>query len=692
MGRGVGGRKRGRGLLGPRAWAMAAAWFAFSCPRPGLAATAVKPGGGLLLAMVSRLDFVERGVDQDVAVPTGVNAGDDAIAGGPAPHLRVAEVLDTSSISIDPRNEIYADAGNDMLAAAGGANGVPAGGDSEPRRTPAAPVNKKRRWGLPPVRTWGSLSNYTSITKSEATPKTLQNTTQISMSASSFIWQPWFAPVTGTLGFNFGHSKAGDTASNNTFLTGGAGISLLPESRFPFDANIDVSDTRTSGDVVGVGYRSTRIGLRQSYRPLVGTSFYRASFDRSVLNNSQFGDDVQNALTGTMSHSVGNHDIGVDGTYVQNRVSQSGASSHSMGLVVRDGYRPTDGRWSLSTMVSSSKSASHLATADQSTQVGQISSTVSWTPATEKPLYVSGNVRYFDSASEGDGSSVTTRNVTAYGGLSYEFARNARLAVAANYMTGGNLRMTGSTGISYTPDPIKLGKFDYTWNTGVGVGSQTGADDSTLQRAANLGHGLSRGFELGPSSFLTMRVSQSANIGEGKTFSKSLTHSAGASWNRKLEVGNLSIALDGSDSRTFRDDPRGMQFINLQGTFDGPLSRYSQLYGSVTMQGARTLTATGEQPGFDVTTGGNISYSNRRFFNVRDLRFQSTLSASTQQFADRFTGTIGALPQSATSSWDNRLDYTIGLLSFVLNGRVTRTDGRYAEALFFSVSRPFGDY
>jgi hypothetical protein len=666
---------------------MAAAWFAFSYPRPGLAVTAVKPGGGLLLAMVSRLDFVEKGVGQDVAVPTGVNAGDDAIAGGPTPQLRVAEALDTSKVLADPGNEILADAGNDMLAVAGDVSGTPAGG-GESRR---APVSKKRRWGLPPIRLWGNLSNYTSITKAENTPKTLQNTTQISMSASSFIWQPWFAPVSGTLGFNFSHSKTGETVGNGTFLTGGAGISLLPQSRFPFDANIDVSDTRTSGDVVGAGYRSTRIGLRQSYRPLVGTSFYRASFDRSVLNNSEFGEDVQNALSGSMTHTVGNHDIGVDGLYVQNHVSRSDAKSESMGLVVRDSYRPSDGRWSLSTMVNGNKADSHQETADQSTRVGQFSSTINWTPATEKPLYVTGNVRYFDSDSETAGNSATTRTVNAYGGINYEFARNARLSLAANYTSGSNLTLAGTTGVSYGSDPIKLGKFDYSWNTGAGVGSQTGADDSTLSRNANIGHGLSRGFELGPSSLLNMRLNQSASIGEGKTFSKSLTHSAGASWSRNLQVGNLSIGLDGSDSRSFRGDPRGMQFINLQGTFDGPLSRYSHLNGSLTMQGSRSLTASGEQPGFDVSTGGNISYSNRRFFNVRDLRFQSTLAASTQQFADRFTGTIGALPQNSTSSWDNRLDYTIGLLNFVLNGRVVRTNGRYGESVFFSVSRPFGD-
>jgi len=686
MGRGVGGRKRGRGLLGPRAWAMAAAWFAFSYPRPGLAVTAVKPGGGLLLAMVSRLDFVEKGVGQDVAVPTGLNAGDDAIAGGPTPQLRVAEALDTSKVLADPGNEILADAGNGMLAAAGDVSGAQAGGES--RR---APVAKKRRWGLPPVRMWGSLSNYTTITKADNTPQTLQNTTQISMSASSFVWQPWFAPVSGTLGFNFSHSKTGEAASNGTFLTGSAGISLLPQSRFPFDANVDVSDTRTSSDVVGAGYRATRIGLRQSYRPLLGTSFYRASFDSSVLSNSEFGDDVQNAISGSMSHLVGNHDIGVDGVYVQNHVSRSGAKSESMGLVVRDSYRPSDGRWSLSTMVNGNKADSHVATADQSTRVGQVSSTITWTPATEKPLYVTGNVRYFDSDSETAGNSTATRNVNAYGGINYEFARNARLSVAANYTSGSNLTMSGNTGISYGSDPIKLGKFDYSWNTGVGVGSQTGADDSTLSRNANLGHGLSRGFELGPSSSLNMRLSQSAGIAEGRTNSKSLTHSAGASWSRTLEVGNLSISLDGSDSRSFRGDPRGMQFINLQGTFDGPLSRYSQLNGSLTMQGTRSLVASGEQPGFDVTTGGAISYSNRRFFNVRDLQFQSTLAASTSQYADRFTGTVGALPQNATSSWDNRLNYKIGLLNFVLNGRVTRTSGRYAESVFFSVSRPFGD-
>jgi hypothetical protein len=680
MGGSGNGKGMRRALLGPRARILVAAWLAFSFPRAGLAVTFVKPGG-FVLAMASRLESVEKGAGQDVPVPTAVNVGGSSGGGDPVPELdpltslKLADALQAAILLAD------ADSGG----AAG--SGTASGDGTAPQRAPGK--KKKAKWGLPPFRLWGNLSNYTSVSRSVGSPSSMTNTTQVSLSASSFIWQPWFAPVTGTLGFNYAKSKSGPSKSDSTYLTGSGSLSLLPESRFPFEANADVSDTSTGGDVVGSGYRSTRIGLRQSYRPLVGNSRYSVSFDRSVLDSPTSGKDVQNALTGTAGFAVGSQGLGIDGSIVRNRVA-TGANSEFINLTARHSYTPA-GRWSLNSMASTSRGESHVSTSDISQRFSQFVSTASWTPATERPMFVIGNLRYFDSeVSAGTAGTYSTRTASLYGGLAYELAKNVRLSVGASYTTGSNLTMSGTTGISYGSDPIKMGKFDYSWNTGVSVGSQTGSDDSALQRTGSLGHGLSRAFELGPASSLSLRLSQSAGVSEGRTYSKSLSHGLGIGWNRSLESGNLSVSANASDSRNFRGDPRGQQLVNLQGTFDSPLSRYSTLSGNMTLQGTRPLTVA-DQPGFDVTTGANISYSNQRLLDVRNLRFSSELAANNQQLADRFGGTIGATPGNRGSFWDNRIDYTLGLLSFRGSARLTRTDGRNNESFFFSVSRPFGD-
>jgi hypothetical protein len=66
----------------------------------------------------------------------------------------------------------------------------------------------------------------------------------VNATANTFIWQPWFARVSGGLGLGFNTSSTMTGKSSGNIVTGNAIFSLLPSSRFPFEARFSRSDSR----------------------------------------------------------------------------------------------------------------------------------------------------------------------------------------------------------------------------------------------------------------------------------------------------------------------------------------------------------------------------------------------------------------------------------------------------------------
>jgi hypothetical protein len=100
----------------------------------------------------------------------------------------------------------------------------------------------------------------------------------------------------------------------------------------------------------------------------------------------------------------------------------------------------------------------------------QLSSSAYWR-STEKPLNVNGGVRLFglssDSSTATTSTASQTRGVNANLGANYELSKHTRLNGSGNAnVTDSNGAQTVTTnqtvGVSYQPDAIKLGAFDYT--------------------------------------------------------------------------------------------------------------------------------------------------------------------------------------------------------------------------------------
>jgi hypothetical protein len=556
---------------------------------------------------------------------------------------------------------------------------------------------RKTRWAIPPIRVWGNVSNNTRVSTSETSPHSTGNTTTLRIDAGSYIWQPWFAQVTGGVGFNYNNEWWGSSPRNHSTsnsISGSGGLALLTDTRFPFDAFVDVSNSRTGAQTGLLGDTTqTHFGMRQAYTPLVGVTRYNGSYDRSILKGP-FGRDVLDSVSGSVVTTIKDyHGLNLQGTVSRNEIGGTSDRAIISALTGTHSYREYS-NFSVDNLLNLGRNEIKSNASNSTGAYQQLSSFATWSPKdVSKPLYLTGSARVSHAEIETGGFSTQSSNFYASLGVGYEYSAYTHLggSVGLGLEPGGRRTTTESVNISYSPSLIKLGKFDYNWNTGASVSTSTGSEDKSIQRGASAGHSLGRNYKLSDTSSLGARVSQNASINDGRALFKSLSHSASLSWNQAMQDGNASVTGSISDSRSFADTNIGMQMFNVQATLGGQISRYSSLTGDMTIQGSRQI-AVGSPADFDILEGGSISYSHSQFLNVPRLRFSSSFRMNTSQLATRFTtGQVGAPRENVRSSLDNRLDYSIGKMDLNLVTQHQKVEGAVTGLIYFNVVRRFGD-
>jgi hypothetical protein len=145
-----------------------------------------------------------------------------------------------------------------------------------------APAQDEPAWyerlsGAPVVVT-GNLGYEFRVQRGDFQEPAVNHLLYARMDAATYLWQPWFARLTGGLGLSgswtgiTGGIGVGGGAGGYTFdrfVTGTAQLSLFPVSRFPFEAHVDVTDSRNDTALAALPpARWVRLGFSQAWRPV----------------------------------------------------------------------------------------------------------------------------------------------------------------------------------------------------------------------------------------------------------------------------------------------------------------------------------------------------------------------------------------------------------------------------------------
>lgn len=545
-------------------------------------------------------------------------------------------------------------------------------------------------------------------------PRRLQRIESANIKGASYIWQPWFAQVSGGLGLLISQEQQSAAAglsvdqarsTKSNAVTGNGEATLFPVSRFPFNAYFDVSDSRASDELTSGDITSTRFGMRQSYRPLEGGDNYSASFNRSTLESQSFGRDTVNALAASMNRNAGPQSFNLSGSHTGNTRSDTGERTAFSQINGQHSYRP-EPELSVESLASLSSSDFRLLSAGVPTEnrsnFAQASTFATWRPEEDSPLYVTGGARMFRSVIANN-NAAEAQSLTLGANLAATYALSRQTSLAASVsvtqlLTDAASRLV-TTQTAYATrigDPVGIFGANYTWNTGANISNQTGLAEGMRQNlGGQFGHNLTRSVTLGEDSQANFGLGQSAGANFDSVTARALTlgHNANASWRLSRGAATSAyVSLLGADSRTSGTNANQFQMINFQVSGQVQFSRSSSAAANLTVQGVRQNTPNTPSAGMTFNSSGNLSYFQQSAFGVPRLRYSALYGINESQFKTRLQGDFNAPRERVNQSFEQRLDYNLGRIATRLSVRIARVEGRPDALIFFRMNREFGGF
>lgn len=591
---------------------------------------------------------------------------------------------------------------------------------------PSATVgNTSRRWGVAPIRWGGEVSIGLRRSSSDSGESQTSQVYEGRLRANSYLWQPYIALVSGDFALTSLRSQdgGGDAASNNligTSINGTGSVSVFPQSRFPFSASLSLSDSRSEGSFNDTNVKHRRLGLRQQYRPAVGSWSASATYDRSELDGD-FGADIVDRVSGNYNDQFGRHSLSLAGDLAKNRAGNgsttSAFASASHGLRYNEALSVNTVANIVDQRV---RFDSETASLDSRAGSMQVFSFVNWSPI-ESKWRSNGSLRYFQTYNESSlGSSSERRSVAGSANLSYQASRNLSLSGSIGIGTDfeGETSSAQSASVNYSADASQFGNYSYNWYSSASASnSSSSSGQSSRSVGVTLGHSLSRYWILGQTTSvnanLNQAVSNSRATGAGSVTSTTLTHSAGVSLSASAgDTLNGYLSGNLSDSRTMGDQRSSFQMLNVQLSGSWRIDAQSDLNSNLTWQLTRQDSSGGEsivvtdEFGLPVIIdnssksqnsglGGSLGYNHRRFLGIRGLRYRLDFRANTnttdsgRRFGDP---NASRTEDQVTLDLDQRLMYRIGRLDTEFQYRVGEIQGRRNDLVFIRATRSFGAF
>ena len=556
------------------------------------------------------------------------------------------------------------------------------------------------------VRVWGDISTlYRAREFDDGDSKATQRLNTASVNASSYIWQPWFALVSGGLTLSEDTSDSSDQESVMTnFLSGNFQFNLFPSSRFPFLFYYNQSRNELDDDFFGREIVTTEYGISQQYRSEDGNNHYLTKFIQNQREEKDLDSFAFESLFFSSNHQFTNQSINTDILFdrVENEGRDEQAESYS--LTGRHSY--TGGvNFSLENLVSTSKVENDFLQSASDAETAQISSLLSWQPEGRDDINLTGAFRLSDlefnlsqDSTTGENLENNTGNSTANlnQGLVYNFSERVSISQSANAAlveSDGQEEFSASeaVGITYTSDRLFLDAGDYGWGVGSSFNNQHGDIETTQSLNNRFNHSLSSDFSAQERYDLRTNLSQSLSqdFRTNQDDEKRADHAFSITWAGSSTNNRSVVRFSISDSRSLDDEDSAFQLANLQYSGSFRFNRHTQLFGDVTLQKSKQKT-NGEQSE-TMVSNGQLELLRERLFQVPRLRFRSRLKISKQQSEnERFIENLKE-DVNTDSSWENSLHYRIGRLETQLNLDFIESNDELDRLIKIRITRSFGD-
>jgi hypothetical protein len=532
------------------------------------------------------------------------------------------------------------------------------------------------QWTLAPWRVGGTLSLDLRALRESGGGTNRAGLVLGDIDLASYIWQPWFVQVRLGLGWVGGTTQGGgqgDNSGHSVALTGRAGITVFPASRFPFEMRADVGDSRTSGLSLGSEYRTKRLSLSQGWRPQVGATSVQFNAERSSIESAGLTDTLS-TYSAALQTLQGKHqwELSLNGS--QHERSDSDETTRITTVNGRHGFTPSPGL-QVETFANWNEVRLSAAGADSGSSSGsdvrQISNLLTW--QLPRGAQVAGSARWVEARSLASDAQAPSQAINATLGGSMPLNDDWRIGLSGS---ANELRNAGAVHDSSRGDRKTAG--------------------------AQFSHAATREVVLSPTSLLSLGLMQGlATLRESGNpeATNAIAHGASIGWQRAETDGARSFgSLSYNESRTLGTNTGKFEIVNLQWNQRTQLSRLASWSLNFTAQASRNESSevdpfTGvrheRQDCWQPYYSGGASFEHQRAFDVPRLRATVLFSAQSQPLVRRAAGDIDAERERVNASLEGRLDWSVGRLETRLATRVARVEGRTVAALQARAQRRF---
>ncbi len=554
-----------------------------------------------------------------------------------------------------------------------------------------------------PIRVWGSFSSiYQELEAGESNISSSNWLNIGTINASTYIWQPWFALINGSLSLTASESDSdlSGESESDTF-NGSFQFNLFPTSRFPFVLYASRSQFEQDREINDRIFSQTTIGLRQSYTNLEGNQAYFLSYQRQERDSQTNNDDASETLTFGANIRLESHSFATNVSTTE-LVEDTVRDESDSALTIRHNYFGNS-EVSHENQLSLSRFDDEFGPVSDELETNQFASFTSWRPNHSRDLIITGNLRLIDrtrtqitTATPPPGRVTEQQAANLNQGLVYRLNQNVTLQESVNAtqnkqgsgITSTNYAETFSA--NYSSDTLDLSLGKYNWFLGSSLINQHGdVVESNLSLSTQAGHSLNREFQLSPLTTIQSNFAQNLNYtsSENGADTGTMGNAASFTWSDSGIETRRSMRFSATDTRSLRNSDNN-QLFSLYVDYYQQLDRHTTIVTQATAQRSRT-SSNGIVSGVRLLTA-NISYTDQRFLNQQGLIFRSQLAASDNE--PDLAEQLNPDTQAANSvTWENELIYRIGLFESRLSLDYIKTDNDYNRIIIIELTRNFGD-
>ena len=577
-------------------------------------------------------------------------------------------------------------------------------------------------WGIPPLPWRGALtiSGMTTMPAYAASSTSLVE--GFSLSGSSYVWQPWFLKLNGSMFLGQSQSSSGGGSGTSGSQNVGFNGNLLSASRFPFGFNAGMSKSASeqntdAGGAAVTEVQTTSLGLTQGYAPISRGYQTNWNYNLTTSQGSSTSNGASQSTFGTTSQNFAGavavplftenpQSVSFGGGFGNTRNDGANAGSDSANLGGSHSIYLEDYVMSISTTALMNSTRLHTPDENVRSSVNNIASSMDWIPSDDYPLSIGSGLGFFNSKSEAASqqSSVNTvnTNVSARYPWGERWTFNGRFDANQATLDGnGSENKTALTSLSGGANwsgegyQSKLSEWAYSLSYGAngsfGYTSIRATDSSSAETnanaGANIGQNFSRVYLDSDRSPIMLAISQGYGAGYGSSTgeaTQTLNHAISASWAPTSESSSRQFSASATDGRSIGGaTSNGFQQVSLGAAYQTMTSVYSTLSSQANLMYSRQEGAAGGRQ----TMSGNAGaqYSHARFANVSGLNYSARYTLMARENDSNSRGNF-AIEHLVSQSWSWRY----GLLGWQVGHSLsTIGEGGVDQTLTFSISRDF---